>query len=290
MTKPNLTRMVRDYAWIALGSVLYSLSFDWFYVPNQIGFGGLTALGMILNYLSPAIPIGMVVLILNIPLFLLGWKFLGGHTLVSSLFAMTATSVLVDLIAAMYTFPSMDPMLAAIFGGVSLGVSLGMIFSKGATTGGTDLTARLLKLPFAWLPMGKLLMVVDLTMLLSVSLVFRSMESAMYGMISLYISTLVMDGVLYGLDQSKVAYIVTTRPQEIAAEIDRQMDRGATFLHGEGSFSREEKLVLMCAFKQKQIVPLKALVHELDPEAFLIVCDAHEVLGQGFRRYQKNDL
>ena len=170
----DLTRMVRDYAWIALGSVLYSLSFDWFYVPNQIGFGGLTALGMILNYLSPAIPIGMVVLILNIPLFLLGWKFLGGHTLVSSLFAMTATSVLVDLIAAMHTFPSMDPMLAAIFGGVSLGVSLGMIFSKGATTGGTDLTARLLKLPFAWLPMGKLLMVVDLTMLLSVSLVFRS--------------------------------------------------------------------------------------------------------------------
>ena len=290
MTKPNLTRMVRDYAWIALGSVLYSLSFDWFYVPNQIGFGGLTALGMILNYLSPAIPIGMVVLILNIPLFLLGWKFLGGHTLVSSLFAMTATSVLVDLIAAMHTFPSMDPMLAAIFGGVSLGVSLGMIFSKGATTGGTDLTARLLKLPFAWLPMGKLLMVVDLTMLLSVSLVFRSMESAMYGMISLYISTLVMDGVLYGLDQSKVAYIVTTRPQEIAAEIDRQMDRGATFLHGEGSFSREEKLVLMCAFKQRQIVPLKEIVHQLDPEAFIIVCNAHEVLGQGFRRYQKNSL
>ena len=290
MTKPNLTRMVRDYAWIALGSVLYSLSFDWFYVPNQIGFGGLTALGMILNHLSPAIPIGTVVLVLNIPIFILGWKFLGGHTLVSSLFAMAATSVLVDLIAAIYTFPPMDPMLAAVFGGVSLGVSLGMIFSKGATTGGTDLIARLLKLPFAWLPMGKLLLAVDLSMLLAVSIAFRSMESAMYGIISLYISTLVMDMVLYGLDQSKVAYIVTARPQEIAAEIDRQMDRGATFLHGEGSFSREEKLVLMCAFKQKQIVPLKALVHELDPEAFLIVCDAHEVLGQGFRRYQKNDI
>ena len=290
MTKHTLTRMVRDYAWIALGSVLYSLSFDWFYVPNQIGFGGLTALGMILNHLSPAIPIGTVVLVLNIPIFILGWKFLGGHTLVSSLFAMAATSVLVDLIAAIYTFPPMDPMLAAVFGGVSLGVSLGMIFSKGATTGGTDLIARLLKLPFAWLPMGKLLLVVDLAMLLAVSIAFRSMESAMYGIISLYISTLVMDMVLYGLDQSKVAYIVTTRPQEIAAEIDRQMDRGATFLHGEGSFSREEKLVLMCAFKQKQIVPLKALVHDLDPEAFLIVCDAHEVLGQCFRRYQKNDI
>lgn len=290
MTKNPLSRLARDYLWIALGSVLYSLSFDWFYVPNQIGFGGLTALGMILNHLSPAVPIGTVVLILNIPLFLLGWKFLGGHTLVSSLFAMAATSVLVDLISAVYTFPPMDPMLAAIFGGVSLGLSLGIIFSKGATTGGTDLIARLLKLPFAWLPMGKLLLVVDLSMLLAVSVAFRSMESAMYGIIALYISTMVMDMVLYGLDQSKVAYIVTSNPRPLAAEIDKQLDRGTTFLHGEGSFTGQDRLVLMCAFKQRQIVPLKALVHEMDPEAFIIVCNAHEVLGQGFRRYQKNDL
>ncbi len=290
MTKHTLSRVVRDYTWIFLGSVLYSLSFDWFYVPNQIGFGGLTALGMILNHLSPAIPIGTVVLVLNVPIFILGWKFLGGHTLVSSLFAMAATSVLVDLIAAIYTFPPMDPMLAAVFGGVSLGVALGMIFSKGATTGGTDLIARLLKLPFAWLPVGRLLLVVDLSMLLAVSIAFRSMESAMYGMISLYISTLVMDGVLYGMDQSKVAYIITATPRIMAEEIDRQLDRGVTFLRGEGSFSGKERLVLMCAFKQRQIVPLKALVHELDPQAFLIVCDAHEVLGQGFRRYQKNDI
>ena len=290
MTKNNLSRAVRNYLWIALGSALYSLSFDWFYVPNQIGFGGLTALGMILNHFSPDIPIGAVVFLLNIPIFILGWKFLGGHTLVSSLFAMAATSVLVDLISAVYTFPPMDPMLAAVFGGVSLGVALGMIFSKGATTGGTDLIARLLKLPFAWLPVGKLLMVVDLSLLLAVSVAFRSMESGMYGIISLYISTMVMDGVLYGMDQSKVAYIITSQPRVITEEIDRQMDRGVTYLHGEGSFSGEEKLVLMCAFKQKQIVPLKALVHELDPQAFLIVCDAHEVLGQGFRRYQKNDL
>ena len=290
MTKNPLSRLARDYLWIALGSVLYSLSFDWFYVPNQIGFGGLTALGMILNHLSPAVPIGTVVLILNIPLFLLGWKFLGGHTLVSSLFAMAATSVLVDLISAVYTFPPMDPMLAAIFGGVSLGLSLGIIFSKGATTGGTDLIARLLKLPFAWLPMGKLLLVVDLSMLLAVSVAFRSMESAMYGIIALYISTMVMDMVLYGLDQSKVAYIVTSNPRPLAAEIDKQLDRGTTFLHGEGSFTGQDRLVLMCAFKQRQIVPLKALVHEMDPEAFIIVCNAHEVLGQGFRRYQKNDI
>ncbi len=290
MKQAGFSRLARDYIWIALGSVLYSLSFDWFYVPNQIGFGGLTALGMILNHLSPAVPIGTVVLVLNIPIFLLGWKYLGGHTLVSSLLAMAATSILVDLFAVLYEFPSMDPMLAAIFGGVSLGAALGIIFSKGATTGGTDLIARLLKLPFAWLPMGRLVMVVDTAMLLSVSIAFRSLESAMYGLIALYITTIVMDMVLYGLDQSKVAYIVTSNPRPMAAEIDKQLDRGTTFLHGEGSFSGQDKLVLMCAFKQRQIVPLKALIHEMDPEAFLIVCDAHEVLGQGFRRYQKNDI
>ena len=290
MKQANLTRIVRDYLWITLGSVIYSISFNWFYVPNQIGFGGLTALGMILNHFSPVIPIGTVVLVLNIPLFLLGWKFLGWRTLVSSLFAMTATSLLVDLIAALYTFPAMDPMLAAIFGGVLLGVSMGMIFSKGATTGGTDLIARLLKLPFAWLPMGKIIMVVDLVMLLATAAAFQSVNSAMYGIIALYISTVVMDSMLYGLDKSKVAYIITATPRIMAEEIDRQLGRGVTFLRGEGSFSGKEKLVLMCAFKQRQIVPLKALVHELDQDAFLIVCEAHEVLGQGFRRYQKNDI
>ena len=290
MTKPSTTRLINDYLWISLASILNALSFDWFYAPNQLGFGGLTALGMILNHFSPVIPIGTVVLVLNIPLFLLGWKFLGWRTLVSSLFAMTATSLLVDLIAALYTFPAMDPMLAAIFGGVLLGVSMGMIFSKGATTGGTDLISRLLKLPFAWLPMGKIIMVVDLVMLLATAAAFQSVNSAMYGIIALYISTVVMDSMLYGLDKSKVAYIITATPRIMAEEIDRQLGRGVTFLRGEGSFSGKEKLVLMCAFKQRQIVPLKALVHELDQDAFLIVCEAHEVLGQGFRRYQKNDI
>lgn len=290
MTKHTPSRLARDYIWITLGAVIYSLSFDWFYVPNEIGFGGITALGMILNRLISGLPIGTVVLVLNIPIFLLGWKLLGGHTLVSSLFAMAATSILVDLIAAAYTFPPMDPMLASVFGGLTLGVALGMIFSRGATTGGTDLVARLLKIPFAWLPVGKLLLLVDLSMLLAVAAAFRSLESGMYGGIALYISTVIMDNVLYGLDRSKVAYIVTSNPRPMAAEIDKQLERGTTFLHGEGSFTGQDKLVLMCAFKQRQIVPLKALVHEMDPDAFIIVCDAHEVLGQGFRRYQKNDI
>lgn len=288
--KKNMSLTLTNFIWITIGSVIYAIGFDWMYVPNQIGYGGLTGLGQIANFLIPALPIGTVVLALNIPVLLLGWKFLGGRTLISTLYATVATSLLVDLLAAVYAFQPMDPMLAAVFGGVLMGLSLGVIFARGATTGGSDMVARLLKLPFAWLPMGKLLMVVDLIMLLLVAAVFRRLDSALYGMIALYISSAVMDLVLYGLDTSKVAYIVTDHPRPLAAAIDRELDRGTTFLHGEGSFSGREKLVLMCAFKQRQIVALKALVHEMDPDAFIIVCNAHEVLGEGFRRYQKDDL
>ena len=282
--------LLRRYGLITVFSVVFAIGFDWLYVPNDIGLGGMTALGQIVNFLVPSLPVGTVVLVANIPLFLLGWKFLGGSVLISSLYAMAATSVLVDLFAYLFTFPPMDPMLASIFGGVLIGLSLGVIFAQGATTGGTDLIARLLKLPFGWLPMGKLLLAVDLVLLAAVSLVFRSLYSAMYGLISLYISSLVTDFVLYGMDSSKVAYIVTREPRAVSDAVLHELDRGVTILKGEGAWSGEERPVLMCAFKQRQIVTLKQIVQQSDPDAFMIVCNAHEVLGLGFHRYQQNEL
>lgn len=285
-----LRDILRRYVLITVFSAIFALGFDWLYVPNNIGFGGMTALGQIVNFLIPVFPIGTVVLVANIPLFLLGWKFLGGKVLISSLYAMAATSILVDVFASLFTFSPIDPILAAVFGGVITGLSIGAIFAQGATTGGTDLIARLLKIPFAWLPMGKLLMVVDLVLLAAVSLVFQSLYSALYGLIALYISSVVMDWVLYGMDTSKVAYIVTAHPKDVSNAIFEQLVRGVTILHGEGAWSGEARQVLMCAFKQRQIVTLKQIVQESDPNAFMIVCDAHEVLGLGFHRYQQNEL
>lgn len=279
-----------SYFWITIGCIVYAIAFDWLFVPNQIGFGGITGIGQILNYYIPALPIGIVVIVLNIPLFLLGWKFLGAHLLVSSLYAMAASSVLMDIFAEMFTFQPMDAMLASIFGGVLIGAALGVVFAQGATTGGTDLAARLLKIPFAWLPTGKLLMLVDMTVLVAIVAAFRSLESGLYGLVALYIQGMVMDMVLYGLDQSKVAYIISSVPRETIQAIDDKLDRGVTVLHGEGAFSGQDKQVLMCAFRQKEIVTLKALVFELDPEAFIIVCSTHEVTGNGFRAYTKNEV
>ena len=290
MDKANVRRLFFSYLWITLASAVYALGFDWCYVPNQIGFGGITGVGQIVNHFLPIAPLGGVVIVLNVPLFLLGWRLLGGHLLFSSLYAMFISSVFVDLFAALIPFQSMDPMLATIFGGLLIGLSLGVVLLQGATTGGTDLLARLLKLKISWLPMGKLLMAVDLVVIAAVALTFQNFSSALYGVVSLYIASVSMDMVLYGMDQAKVAYIISSHPKEVSQAILGELDRGVTVLHGMGAWSGEEKKVLLCAFKQRQIVPLKRIIRAIDPEAFLIVCNAHEVLGDGFRSYQQNEL
>mgnify|MGYP005760098723 FL=1 len=287
--KHTLSYYVKSYAVITLGSLLYALAYNIFYAPNLVAMGGLTGLGQVLNALIPVLPVGTTVFVMNVPLFFLGWKFIGGHLLVSSLYAMTFSSFAIDVMDMIYQFPPMDTMLAAIFGGALLGAGIGLVFSKGATTGGTDLIARLLKLKFAWLPMGTLVLIPDFIVIVLAAIAFGKVESALYGIVSLYITTKVMDTVLYGLDSSKVAYIISDSYREIADAIIA-MDRGATLLHGEGVYSGNEKKVLMVAFKQKEIVPLKEKVNEIDPHAFLIVCDAHDVLGEGFRTYSKDDI
>ena len=288
--KSNLQKQASMYFWITIASLLYALAFDWFYMPNLIGFGGITGVGQVVNAWIPVIPIGTFVLCINIPLFIMGWRLIGGHLLVTSLYAMALSSVAVDVLALLIEFPPMDQMLAAVCGGALLGLALGVIFSKGATTGGTDLIARLVKLKLPWAPMGKLLLVIDLAVILLVAVAFGNITTALYGVISQVVSAYVTDMVLYGLDNAKVAYIVSEKSQEICDAIVQDLERGVTVLQGRGGYSGEHKLVLMCAFKQKEIVELKEMAFSLDPDAFIIVCNAHEVTGNGFKTYRKNDI
>ena len=288
--KSKAFNLVWSYFMITLASAIYAVGFNWFYVPNDIALGGITGVGQIINAILPWAPIGTVVIILNIPLFILGWRLLGGHLLLSSLYAMAVSSVFIDIVNSIWTFEPMDSMLACVFGGVLMGASLGMVFQQGATTGGTDLIARLLKLKITWLPMGKLLIATDMVVIVASAIAFGSVYSALYGVVALYIAGIVMDRMLYGLDSAKVAYIISDRFKEIADTLVNDLDRGVTILQGQGAYSGAEKKVLMCAFKQRQIVSIKKMVKELDPSAFIIVCDAHEVLGDGFREYRQNEL
>lgn len=289
--KRTARQLVKNYIWIVLGCAIYALSFDWCFAPNDIGFGGVTGIAQIINFFFPQATIGVVVIVLNVPLFLLGWRLFGTYMLISSITAMALGSVFIDLFAAFIPFPPMeDTLLACLMGGVLLGLSVGIIFLQGATTGGTEIVAKLLKLKFAWLPMGKLLLAADLTVVAMVAVVFRNMGTALYGVVGIYISTTVMDKVLYGMDTSKVAYIISDRHEEIAQVILHDLDRSITYLEGQGGYSGASKKVILCAFKQRQIVELKEAVRRADPAAFMIVTDAHEVLGEGFGSYHSDSL
>ncbi len=285
-----MKQFIKSYAIIALGSLIFALGFDWFFAPNQIAMGGVTGLAQVINVLIPALPVGVLTIILNIPLFLAGWKLIGFHLLASSLFSMAVSSVAIDVIAAWYTFPPMDPLLACLCGGAVMGAGFGLVFAQGATTGGTDIVARLLKLRFPWLPMGKLLLVPDGVVLALAAVAFGQVETALYGAVALVVMAKVMDAVLYGTDASKVAIIVSDRWREIADVLLREQDRGVTILRGQGAYTGAEKQVLMVAFPQKEIVQLKRIIRDLDSSAFLIVCNAHEVLGEGFGDYHKEEL
>lgn len=284
-----MAQKVRSCGIITLGAVIYALAFDWFVAPNQIAMGGVTGLAQIVNALVPVLPVGVLSILVNVPLFLAGWRLLGGRLLVSSLYAMAVSSLAIDVIAWMHTFPPMDPILATLYGGAGMGVGLGLIFSQGATTGGTDIIGKLLKLKFPWLPIGKLVMIPDMVVVILAAVVFGTVNAALYGLIQMYLLSKVMDMILYGWDTSRVAYIITDRWEETVQGL-LDMNRGVTLLQGKGAYTGAEKQVLLVAFRQREIVPIKRMLREIDPKAFFIVCDAHEILGEGFGDYQKEEI
>lgn len=285
-----MKHLLRSYGIICLGSLLYSLAFVAFFQANQVAMAGVTGLAQVGNALLPILSVGLLTFLLNVPIFLAGWRLLGFHLLASSLFSMAVSSAAIDLFALLWRFSPMDPMLASLCGGALMGLGLGMIFAQGATSGGTDIIARLLKLKLPWLPLGKLVLIPDLSVLALVALAFGRLETALYGGVAMFVSSRVMDTVLYGMDVSKVAYIVSDRWQEIAEVLMHQQGRGVTILQGEGAYTGAEKRVLLIAFKQREIVTIKRQVHEVDEGAFLIVCDAREVLGEGFGTYRRDEI
>ena len=284
-----IRKTLKSYAVITVGSLLFALAFDWFFAPNQVAIGGITGAAQVINALIPVLPVGILSIVLNVPLFLAGWRLIGFHLLASSLFSMAVSSIAIDLIALAWEFPPMDPMLACLCGGALLGLGLGLVFSQGATTGGTDIVARLLKLKFPWLPMGQLLLVPDGVVLAAAAAAFGDISAALHGAVALFVTARVMDTVLYGLDTCKTAYIISDNWRRIADVLMVEQDRGVTILQGQGAYTGDSKQVLMVAFRQRDIVQLRRTVHSLDPRAFMIVCDAHEVLGEGFGDYQKEE-
>ena len=286
----DIKRELKSYTLIILGALIHAVAFNLFLGPNQIPMGGLSGLAQIINFLIPVLPVGTMNMVMNIPLLLLSGKLLGRRMLISSVAAVATSSVAIDAIRAAYTFAPMDPFLSSIFGGAMMGLGLGLISAQNATLGGTSTLARLVKIKYPWLSTGSLIMGSDVVILVLAVLAFGKLEAALYGTIALLALEMIMDKVLYGMDPSKVAYIVSERAQEIAKVLMTEQERGVTVLRGEGAYTGAEKKILMVAFRQKDIVQIKRTVHSMDQKAFMVVVDANTVLGGGFEDYEKGEL
>ena len=275
---------LKSYAIITLGCVLYGLALDWFYIPNDLTCGGLTGVSQIINHFVPVLPVGVMIIIMNVPLFVLGFRRFGFAFLVKTLYGMLCSSIMVDVIAAIHTFQPMDKMLAGLYGGVIIGIGTGLMMAQEATTGGTELATWLIRRHFPNLSLGNILLGLDLTVILIFAAVFQDFNNALYGGLALFIATKVVDRIVYGGNTGKLAYIISEKEDEITEKL-LALNVGATKLNAMGAYTRTERQILLCAVRRRETVVVKRLVKEIDPDAFFIMCDAGEVLGEGFGEY-----
>lgn len=282
--------ILKDYGIITLGCLLYAFSFNCFFHTNDLAMGGFTGVAQVVNKVAPWVPIGTMVFCMNVPLMIIGVRKQGWSLLFASVFATAVSSVMIDTMDILIEFPKMDPLLACIFGGIIMGAALAIMLQKNATTGGTELLARLLKYVIPRLSIGKLCLVIDVTVVSLYALVFGNIESTLYGVIAMYVCSLAMDMVIYGAINAKLVYIISEQCEAVTAKL-MEMGRGATIISGKGAYTGNEKNIIMCAARPGKIAAIKAAVKQVDPDkAFIIVSDAKEVFGEGFGEYGEDAM
>ena len=274
---------------IIAGSCIFALGFDLFLEPHSINAGGISGLAQIFVQLAGVGSVGVITMLINLPLFAWGGVKIGRKFFVGSLVGMLASSLALDWMSRIPA-PQAEPLLAALYGGVLCGLGLGIVFMTGASTGGSDIVVRLLKRKWQNVPIGTISIMFDLAVAILTGIAFWDISSALYSGVAIVVTGQIIDAVVYRFDYSKVAMIISSHHEEIAQQIAVQLDRGATYLHGEGSYTHRETKVVLTAVKKQQLAELKRLVVSIDPDAFIIVQEAHQVLGDGFARYSKNSL
>ena len=282
--------LLGSYIRILVGCALFGIAFNLFLKPHSLNAGGLSGLSMIVQHLLKIGTVGTITLLMNVPLFALGGMKLGKKFFFDSLVGMIGSSVSIDIFANLPLLNVDDPLMAALYGGAVGGLGLGMVFATGATTGGSDIIVRLLKRKWHYVPIGTINTFFDLAVVTLTGIAFGDMTRTLYCAIAVFIMGQVIDAVVYRFDYSKVAIIITKKHEEVASKIGLDLGRGATFLHGEGAYSHQDTKVVLTAVKRQQLADLKKLVVEVDPNAFIIVQEAHQVLGDGFSRYSKDSL
>lgn len=280
----NRLKWIMDYVIMSIGCFIIAMGLVLFLAPHTIAPGGVTGLAIVVQTLT-GIPISVTNLAVNIPLFVLGVFFLGKTFGAKTAFGAGMLSIMLygfERYASTATVTG-DLLLAAVFGGILTGAGIGLVFRQGGTTGGTDLAAAILKRFFPQLSLAKLMMLIDLLVVISAGIVHKSIETALYSMIALYIIVKVADFFVEGMNYSKSLTIITDHPDVLSSAIITKVNRGVTFLSGKGMYTGSQKGVLLCVVSRAEVAKVKAVAAAYDPKAFITVSTVHEVLGEGFK-------
>ncbi|NLB82260.1 MAG: YitT family protein [Clostridiaceae bacterium] len=272
--------IAKKYAIIIFGTFISATAISLFLAPNKITSGGISGVATVVHYLWH-FPIGVSALFLNIPLFIIGIRYEGRNFGIKSIYATVLMSLFIDLLSGFAPVTD-DIFLAAVFGGVLMGTGLGLVFISEATTGGTDIIAKLIQRVVRHLQLGKLILFIDILIIVLATVVFGDYKIGLYSAISLYASTHMIDVIIDGGKFAKTVFIISDNYSEIADGIKNELKRGVTGLIGKGMYSGNNKTILMCTLKRNEVPKLKDLVKEKDRFAFVILTDVREVLGEGF--------
>lgn len=272
------------------GAFMYSAAVSLFVTPLKFAAGGLTGLGILINYLVPFISTGAFVFVANIPLFIISWKKFGFRFIARTVFSTALVSVFIDVLSSLgekygWFFSGEEKLVGAIFGGIIAGAGLGIVFLGGGTTGGLDILARLLKIRFPHFSVGRLILICDFAVVLLSGVVYKSIESILYSIIIVFLSSLAVDYIVAGKSHSKLLFILTDFHEEVTKDIIDICGRGVSVIPAKGGYTGNDKKLLMCVVRTHEVSRVRNVVAKYDENPFIIVADSSEVLGQGFKSH-----
>ena len=278
---------------ITTASLLYAVGVGVFLNPNNLAPGGVSGIAIILKKIFPVLPgVGMLILIINIPIMIVGWKKFGPRFIINTSYALVISSLFIDIIPKMIDADSVsdNPMLSSIIGGAAFGLAMGLLFRMETTTGGMDIIVKIVRGKYPHLKTGQIYLLLDIVILIASAFAFSNVEVALYAAIAIYVSTLVMDKAIYIGDEATLIYIMSKKRKQIADYMMKELDVGVTFIKSKGAYSNTDGEIIMCVMRKQRLAKVRTALKETDPEAFMIVTSANEVFGEGFKFHFKADI
>ncbi len=279
----KIKAFMTDFVFFITGSAIYSLAVLMFISPNEISPGGVTGIALVLNYLI-SLPVGLTVFLINIPLLIIGFLKFGKGFILKTTAATACVSVVLDLFEIFIPILRLDLILASVFGGSLMGLGISLVMLRGSTTGGVDIVAKIINNRYPYISVGRVILLVDAFIVALSALAYKNAQSALYSVVTLYASSKIMDLMLYGADKGKIIYVISERTQDIVYDILHNINRGVTIMDIKGGYRGDNKQMIMCTVRRNEVHAVYKSVRSYDKGAFVVVAEAGEIYGEGFKK------